>query len=228
MKTNQVLKSADRELFGVIVPQQTKDMFVSVTSLQKAYEKGRWMYGWTDRRINDILQYKPVQERIYHLINERGMIKASQPVFMDMIEREGIVKVLKGIGAWKTTGRGENKAVFADPYIWVLLALELNPLIYAKVIIWVTDSLIFDRLEAGNEFRPMNAAIGTVIQNPDYAFFAKEINIQVFGSHQTGMRNLASAQQLKKIADMEKFIARSITNGFIKTKEDVIKAIKSF
>lgn len=223
MKNNITLSSKDRELFGVTIRQNTKESFLSVTDLQKAYERARWVNGWSERRINDILNYEITRIRIFHLLNERNLINVSQDVFMEMAQREGITKVLKGLGLYKTTGRGENKSVMADPYIWVLLAMELNPMLYAKVIIWLTDSLIFDRIEAGSEYLPMNSKIKEIIKSPDYPKFARLINQKVFGHHQSGMRNLASSKELRKIADIEKTVITAIDNSWIKTEEDLLK-----
>jgi len=228
MKSNVILSSTDRDLFGVTIRQNTKEQFLSISDLQKAYEKARWQYGWSDKRINDILSSTDTKERVYFLLKERGLVKAEITVFMEMVKKEGLTKVLKGLGIYKATGRGENKTVMADPYIWVLIAMELNPMLYAKVIIWLTDSLIFDRIEAGGEFIPMNASIKKIVQSPDYPKYARLINEKVFGQHQTGMRNLASAKELRKIADIEKFITQSISMGFLKSEIDVVNSIKNF
>lgn len=228
MKTNITMLSKDRNLFGITIKQQTKNSFISVTDLQKAYDKARWQYGWTDRRINDILSSINTKERVYHLLNERDMIKTGFPAFMEIVDKEGIVKVLKGLGVWQTTGRGENKSVYSDPYIWVLLAMELNPLLYAKTVIYLTDTLIFDRIEAGTEFKPMNSAIKNIIEKPNYPAYAKAINERVFGFHQTGMRQLASSKELKRISDIEKFIIQSIGMRFIKNEKDLYVAISEF
>lgn len=223
MKNNITLSSKDRELFGVTIRQNTKDCFLSISDLQKSYEKARWIYGWSDRRVDVVMQTTDFKERVYHILNERGIIKTSILVFMDMIDKEGITKVMKGLGLYKTTGRGSNKSVMSDPYIWVLIAMEMNPMLYAKVIIWVTDSLIFDRIEAGSEYLPMNSKIKEIIKNPDYPKFARLINQKVFGHHQSGMRNLASSKELRKIADIEKTVITAIDNSWIKTEEDLLK-----
>lgn len=222
------MKSSDRELFGVVIRQQTKDSFVSVSDLQRAYEKARWQFGWSDKRINDILSSIDTKERVFHLLKERGLIKTEISVFMEMVEKEGIVKVLKGLEVWKTSGRGESKTVMCDPYIWVMLAMEMNPMLYAKVVIWVTDSLIFDRIDAGTEYMPMNSLIKSITSKPDYALYAKTINETVFGQHQTGMRQLASAKELKKIADIEKFVIQAIKSKFIKNEDQILDAIKNY
>lgn len=228
MKTNVILKSSDRELFGITIRQNTQKSFLSVTDLQRAYEKARWQYGWSEKKINDMLSWTATKERIYYLLLEQNIIKTPLNLFMDMTNKEGITKVLKGLGVYKTTGRGQDKTVMADPYIWVLLAMELNPMLYAKVIVWLTDSLIFDRLEAGTEYLPMNTSIKSIIPNPDYTKFAKAINIKVFGQHQTGMRNLASSKELKKIADIEKFVINAISQNWLKSEPDIINAISNY
>lgn len=228
MKSNVVLKSTDRELFGVTIRQQTKGNFFSITDLQKAYDKARWIYGWSEQNITSLLQSRKMQERLYHLLKERDLIKLEISSFMEMIDNEGMTKVLKGLGVWETKGRGDNKNTSADPFIWVLIAMEMNPLLYAKVVIWITDSLIFDRIDAGLEYAPMNRAIKSVLGNPDYPKFSIAINNKVFGYHQTGMRNIASAKELRKIADIEKFIINSIEAGFIKDEASILKAIYNY
>ena len=221
MKSNIVLSSSDRELFGITIRQNTQEQFLSVTDLQKAYESARWKYGWSERHSNTVMQSKEFKERLFYILENKGFIKVGIPTFMEMCEKEGITKVLKGLGVWKTTGARGNNQVMCDPHIWVLLAMELNPMIYAKVVIWLTDSLVFNRIEAGSEYLPMNTAIKSVIENPDYVKFAKAINEKVFGQHIAGMRQLASAKELRKITDIEVFIKNAINNGWIKTENQI-------
>ena len=228
MKTNVTMKSQDREVFGITVRQETKNGFMSVTDLQQAYEKARWIHGWSERRINHILSLDSAQEKVYHLLKERNLIKAEMSAFTELVNSHGVVDVLKGLGVWKTTGRGSNRNVVCDPYIWTLLAMELNPMLYAKVIIWLTDSLIFDRMDAGDKFKPMNSAICKLLPKPDYPTYAKEINMRVFGEHITGMRNLASAKELRLISEIENTVTKAIEHGWVKTEPDILKLIRTY
>jgi hypothetical protein len=229
MKTKVTMHSEnDRNLFGVTIRQATGGGFLSVTDLQKAYEKARWMYGWSSRDINNILNTIEVKERIYELLNQRNLIKMTLNEFMELIHTEGITKVLKGLDLWKTTGRGSNKSVMADPYIWTLVAMELNPVVYAKVVIWLTDSLIFDRMEAGAKFLPMNSAIARIIKNPDYPKYAREMNMKVFGHHMTGMRNLASAKELRILSEIETTVTKAIEKGWIHNEESLLDLIRTY
>jgi hypothetical protein len=228
MQSNVVMKSPDRNLFGITIRQNTKEQFLSVSDLQKAYETARWQHGWSDRKVADILNTEMTRERVFSLLQEKNLIKADRLVFMEMVNKEGLTKVLKGLGLYKTTGRGVNKTVMADPYIWVLLAMELNPLLWAKTIIFITDTLIFDRIEAGTEYKPMNTAIKSLITNPDYPKYAKSINERVFGKHITGIRQLASSEQLKKIAAIERFVINAIEMKLIKSDQDLLNVIKNY
>ena len=223
MKNNVVLKSTDINLFGITIEQNTKDYFLSVSSLQKAYDVARWQYGWSDRKVADIMQTKEFKERVFYILESKGFIKTNILGFMDMIEKEGIAKVLKGLGVYKTTGARQTKQTYCDPYIWILLALELNPMIYANVVIWLTDTLVFDRIEAGTEYMPMNSKIKEIIPNPNYQTYAKLINKKVFGKHVAGMRNLASANELRQIADVEKQIITAIDMKWIKNEKGLIE-----
>ena len=228
MKTNQVLKSSDRDLFGVTIRQNTKDGMLSVTDLQKAYEKARFMHGWSDRTYHTVIDTIDFKERLFYILKERNLINLGIHGFMEMVKEESFIKVAKGLGVWKTTGRGVNKQVVADPYVWVLMAMEMNPMLYAKVVIWLTDTLIFDRIEAGTEFIPMNAAIKKIVKKPNYPEYARLINQKVFGKHIRGIRNLASAKQLKKIADIEKFVTNAIEIGLVDNEKKLINVLSSY
>lgn len=229
MKTNTTVKSPERELFGTIIRQNTKDGgMLSVSDLQSAYNFARFQNGWNEKNITMIMKTKDFQERCYHLLFERGLIKLNILSFMEMTEKEGVLKVLKGLKIWKTSGRGENKSTFCDPYVWVLLAMELNPKIYAKVVIWLTDKLIFNRISAGTEFTPMMSAIKSVIPNPRYQEYCKLINTKIFARHESGIRDKATQEELYLITELERFIIQSIEMGIIQNETHLINVITKY
>lgn len=226
MKTSVILNSSDRELFGVVIRQDTKEHFLSVSDLQKAYEVARWQYAWSERDVKNVMQTQDFKERVFYILENQSLIKVNIVAFMEMVEKEGITKVLKKLGVYKTTGARSSKQVMANPYIWVLLAMEMNPMIYAKVVVWLTDSLIFNRIEAGDGYMPMNKAISSIIENPNYSQIAMLINKKVFGQHIAGMRNLASSKELRKISDIENQIINAIEMNWIKNEEDLYNFLK--
>lgn len=228
MKSSVILKSSDRCLFGITIRQNTKEQFLSVTDLQKAYEKGKWVHGWTGQTINQLLLTDELAKKCYGVLLECKLIECDMSQFMEMVKKDSLIQVLKDLSVYKVTGKGENRQVMAHPYIWMSIAIELNYVLYGKVIKWLTDSLVFNRLEAGNEYLPMNQAIKSIIENPDYVKYAMAINERVFGQHITGMRQVASAKELRKITDIELFIKNAIGNSWIKTENEIIEAIKNY
>jgi hypothetical protein len=226
MKTNVVLKSEDRNLFGVSIRQESKTQMLNVSDLQNAYEIARFEHGWSEQNIASIMQGKTFKERVFYVLKNQGVIKVEISTFIEQCENQGITKVLKELGVWKTTGARETKTVFCNAYIWVLLAMELNPKIYGTVVMWLTDSLVFNRLEAGTEYLPMNESISKIIDKPEYFKYAILINKKVFGRHITGIRNLSNTAELRKIADIEKTVITAIENNWIKNEADLIKFLQ--
>lgn len=225
MKSNIILNSPSRELFGVNIRQETKTGFLNLSDLQEAYTIARVKNGWGDKRIDHILNYKENSERIYYLLKERDLINVSLLTFIENIENIGFLKYLKQLEVYKTTGRGENKTTWCDPYIWVLVALELSPVLYAKVVVFLTDKLIINRIEAGNFYKGLSKAI-TKFNNIDYSKLAKALNYKIFGRHETGIRNLATKEELEKLYQLEMNLAFSIDMGFLKSFGEVIKFLE--
>jgi hypothetical protein len=226
MSTNYVLESSSRELFSSVVRQRTKDNFFCLTDLMKIFEENRAIYGWSQNRIVDILSRDKAIERIYYSYSDTIFVNVCFHTFMEMCEKDGLVKVLKNFKLYQTTGKGENRIVYADAYIWMYCAMELNPMIYGKALKWITDTLILNRLEASDNYKPMNEAIKKALDIPKEKFYiyvnvAKSINNIVFGYHETGMRNKASKEDLSKVRDIEIFITNFANLGFLKEYEDL-------
>jgi hypothetical protein len=167
-------------------------------------------------------------ERIFYILeNQDNPINSSLQEFMEQVDNEGLVSILKGLGQYQTKGRGANRTVWCNPYIWVLLALELHPEIYGKVIIWLTDKLVFNRIEAGLLYRPLTEQIKKVIvpqvAHPVDAYreTAIVINEKVFGKHENGIRNIGTESELRNLAELERSLAMALKMGFVKNAADI-------
>ena len=223
MKTNVTLQSQDRELFGVRIRQQTQGSFLSLTDLEEAYTQARVRNGWADKNITRILNDNT--EVLYYLLEKQGFIKVPMCTFMENIESQGFAKHMKSLGVYKTTGARHTKSVWVNPYIFVMVAMELNPIFKAQVIDWLTDSLIINRIEAGSFYRDLSKAINTM-PNPDYVKIAKGLNWIVFNKHETGLRNTATQKELAELKSIEENLAFAINMGYIKTNADLLNTMR--
>lgn len=231
MKTNVVmLSNTDRNLFGVTIRQNTEGSMLSLTDLQEAYVHARVVNGWVDKDISNILNYEENIERMFYILKEQKLFtddKTTLTWFYETVKNDGVVKTLKRIGVYKTTGRGENKQTVCNPYIWVLVAMELNPMLYAKVVTWLTDKLIINRIEAGNLYKDLAAACYK-LPDVNYPCLAKWLNTKIFGKHEIGIRNKGSETELNNLKKLEYGIAFGINNGWINGMDDIKKAIDNY
>lgn len=225
MKTNVTMKSNDRILFGVTIRQDTKNQFLSVTDLQEAYTHARVEKGWVNKNINEILSGIENSDRIYFILKELGIINIEKYIFMEQVYQKSLIKVLKEYGVYKTVGARENRHVSCNPYIWVLLAMELNPELYAKVVIWLTDNLIINRIEAGDRYNDLCRS-ASKFKDVDYRVIAKGLNYIVFGVHETLIRNKGTQEQLKELDDLQKSLAFSIDMGYIKSFNNLLDEMR--
>ena len=99
------MTSKDRELFGVLIRQETKTNMLNLSDLKEAYTHGRVLNGWSDRNITEILSSKYNAERIYHLLKEQVDVKLDFSTFIDSVSKNP-AKTLKSLGVYKTTGKG--------------------------------------------------------------------------------------------------------------------------
>lgn len=225
MKTNVTMISKDRVLFGVTIRQDTKNQFLSVTDLQEAYTRARIEKGWNEKRISNILSNNESAERIYYILEKQDFIKAGFPAFMEEVKRSSLIDVMKKCGAYKTVGARKNRHVSCNPYVWVLLAMELNPELYATVVMWLTDNLIINRIEAGDKYNALCRAAAK-FPDVDYCVIAKGLNYIVFDKHETMIRNQATQEQLKELDDLQKMLAFSIDMGYIKSFDELVEEMR--
>lgn len=237
MKTNQVMVSENRDLFGIKIRQQTATNFLNLSDLQDAYDSVRFQKGWSNREINDILRSRVTAERCFYIIENQDLTtKPDFLGFMKDVEEQGLVKVLKSLYLYETRGRWNEKAAWCNPYIWVMIALEMNPEIYGKVIVWLTDTLILNRIAAGVMYRPLTDQIKTKLLDTVplekskyiYADAAVCINHRIFGRHENGIRNFATAEELSKLSNIELVLTNLIKYGTITTFEQFKTIVKSY
>lgn len=229
------MKSEDRKLFNVIIRQETQKGFLNVSDLTTAYENERASKGWSVKRVSNIMSSISNIERIYYILDKRGYLTGSKydptntriHVFVNDAKKEGTISLLKKLKVYKTRtiGGKNNKTTYTDPYIWMLIAMELHPEIYSIAVCWLADKLILNRIEAGNMYKGLTKAAST-FENVDYSKLATATNWLVFNASRKGIRNTATAEQLKELENLERYLATSIEMGHITTFAGLINELR--
>lgn len=228
MKTNVIMQSTnDRNLFGTIIRQETKTGFLNLSDLQHCFDVLRTKKGWTNKHIPELISRRENVERIFYILEKQSCITVDLSTFIEVVEKQGIATTLKSYGQYKTTGARQTKTTWVNPYVWILVALELSPEFYGNAVIWLTDKLILNRIEAGNFYCTLTASIRKFSPQPDqYMQLAKGLNYIVFGKHETGIRNFASSRELKEMEDLEKKMAFAIDMGYIDSFEMLLGELR--
>lgn len=224
LKTNITIASTDRELFGTTIRQQTKDGMLNLSDLVESYTQNRVKNGWPEKNITAIMESD--KETLFYLLEKQGLIKLQIRNFIEEIENQGFAKYMKSLGVYKTTGARHTKTVWVNPYIWVMVAMELNPIFKAEVIGWLTDSLIINRIEAGRFYKELGSAMKR-FDNVDYVKVAMGLNHCIFNKHETGARDKASKDQLKDMERLEAKLAYAIEAGFITSFDQLLKELRN-
>lgn len=132
------------------------------------------------------------------------------------------VKTIKG----KKTADGTTPdVVWMHPYLFIKLAMWINPTFEYHVIKFVYDQLIKFRHDAGDAYKDMCEALKLIgASKEDYASIARQLNVTCFDKHGRELRQFATEAQLKELSLMESIIATNIRAGLLKS----IAAVKVF
>lgn len=123
-----------------------------------------------------------------------------------------VFKKVKG----RATRNGRTKdQVWMHPYLFIKLAMWINPKFELQVIKFVYDELIKNRHLAGDNYNVLTSAIAT-LPYADYREVAKAIQWIVFNTTGKNLRQSATQEQLKEISEIEHSLAFSINMGLIK------------
>lgn len=130
MKTEVIMK---RELFGEQISQKSKTEFFSATDLVKAGNKYRVSNGMDFFNLNEWLRGKRVKEFIASLESKFGKVKINS--------------------------RGKNSHTWVHPYLFIDLALAIDPELKIEVYGWLYDYLIRYRNDSGDSYKKMCGAL---------------------------------------------------------------------
>ena len=204
MKTNNILT---RPMGDFCVQQRTKDCFFNATDLLKQWNLNTQNNGDLKKKdMDDYLSNKSTQEFVNTIMQKENIEN-----------KNGVLLTSKGRysgGTWM------------HPIMFIDFAMWLNPSFKYEVIRFVSDELILLRDQAGENYKKLSAAVSTIIPKEKMADvmqrLSKSINIIVFGTHETEIRNKQGiVGKMKELSQIENTLTEFILAGFVKTEQGI-------
>jgi hypothetical protein len=163
MKTEVMMK---RELFGEEIYQKSKSEFFSATDLVRAGNKWRISQGMQPFMMSAWLQQRGTKEFIEEL-------------------NKNFNKVL-------ISGRGRGKHTWVHPYLFIDMALAINPKIKIEVYTWLYDYLLKYRNDSGDSYKVMSGALYEAYGNKrDFPRYIQEVAKKI--KQECGVKNWQEA-----------------------------------
>ncbi len=191
----------ERPMGEFTVEQRIKDSMFNATSLVKQWNS---IEGNPKRDLSKFWESKKVQEFLIALSEEENYNTPKQ-------------------GYLKT--RGKNGGTWVNPYIFIKLAMWINPKFEVQVIKFVYDQLIEQRHLAGDKYNVLTDAI-VKLEGVNYSLVARGLNYIVFGRHQKGIRQTANKSQLDEIVKLQEQFAFAINMGYIRNFQQLMKELR--
>jgi len=131
MKTEVIMK---RELFGKVISQKSKSEYFSATDLMRAGNSWRILNGLQPIDMSAWFMQKGVKE------------------FVNELEAEVGQKV-------KISARGRGHHTWVHPFLFIDMALAINPKLKIEVYGWLYDELLKHRNSSGDSYKKMTGSL---------------------------------------------------------------------
>jgi hypothetical protein len=207
MKTNAVMK---REFGGDFIRQNTKDRMLNANDMLNIWNR--------DNPTN--------QKRIQHYFDNKSTHEFMEAILVELNLNNRNSGELKKSNLYSTK-KGKYGGTWMNEYLFIDFAMWLNPQFRAKVVIWVSDQLIVNRVQAAGMYKELSSAMNNNFKDPDYGTVAKAMNLIVFGKHESGIRNTGTESQLVELRDIEIKMEFAISSGFIKSQEELLSQLRT-
>lgn len=213
MKTSVIM---NRKMGQFDVLQRTSDGYFDANDLLYQWRKSHPTFKDT---FNDFLAQNKVRSFITELENELG--NNSIPHNWGLADLLSVTKI-KG----RNTKHGRTKdQIWCHPYLYIKLAMWINPKFELQVIKFVYDELIKNRHLAGDNYNVLTAALAT-LPDIDYRQIAMAIQWIVFNKTGKNLRQSATQEQLHEISEIEHSLAFSINMGMINNNQELITLLR--
>jgi len=198
MKTSVIMK---RVLGSHEVRQESKDGMFNANDLLVVYNK---QIHKTKKRLDHYMKRPETKEMIEALLRRLNQ-DHSDRVFLS----DDIIRTSKGM-------KSDRGGTWMHPYQFIDFAMWLSADFKVLCIEWIYDNLISLRNEVGDDYKDLTASIKDHLKPTDIEVYKNEIrmiNKIVFGSSESGQRQLATPPQLALLKTIQKADIKLMAEG---------------
>jgi hypothetical protein len=215
MKSNKIMV---RKMGSFNVLQRTSDGYFDANALLQMWNKDK---GEGKRQMSKYLQL----EKTIAFINEIELVQLTDNQVIDKTIQPGNQAVMQQRGRTEKRGKRTADKVWMHPYLFIDFAMWINPRFKLKVMKFVYDQLIQFRHDAGDHYKVLSQAAAR-FYDVDYSKMAKGLNYIVFGCHDKDLRQRATPEQLRELADLQKTLAFAVNMGYINSFDTLLTEIE--
>lgn len=136
--------------------------------------------------------------------------------FIDALMEEEGLHIAKEVYVKSKASRGVNAGTWVHPYLFIKLAMWINPRFEVKVVKFVYDKLIQFRHDAGDNYRSLSAS-GVQLDNYNFSKVAVALQWIVFGKKGKNLRQTATQEQLMELSSLQMKLSFAIDMGYIQS-----------
>lgn len=252
MKTEIVKKESnrnfllERDLFGMKIPQRTKDGCYNLVEMLSEHNKQnpnnqKYMKDFLKSKDTQMYIHNLQQLRYAELTNNMELVKS--PLENNPIpENQALVDTAKNFkitvsngdnqriiiqkqkGKTMSNGQKTKDTIFVDSLLMKKFARWLNPMYEVVVDKWIEDDLIKLRMDLADSYKEWSSLIGKLggkIDKEhnvnDFSNIQKCMNYAVFGYHEDGIRDKATIEEMRKLLEYQKMFVQMYEFGALKS-----------
>lgn len=197
------------------VEQRIQDGFFNATSLLKQWNDGN---PDKERQLDNFWKSTHLTELMSEIAKNELGFKSVE--FMDL--KKALSKSI----------RGNNGGTWMHPILFIKFAMYLNPAFEYQVIKFVSDQMIDYRKQAGDAYKSLSSAVSKIVRDrsklkDNLSLVGKALNYITFNTHSPEQRNNhGTVKEQQDLLYNEKYFADLIDQGFIKSFDDLILAMR--
>ena len=112
-------------LYDVSIRQHEEKSLLCLSDLVLAFENAKKHYNWDSQRLSDITFTSFFKNQVYIHLSGFRIVDYEFSIYLNKINSEGMINLLKSLNIYKTLGARETKRVYCVNWLWKIFYIHL-------------------------------------------------------------------------------------------------------